>query len=352
LLPREAFAFVVGGGKLRLLRLLRPRGEFGRHRVGVVIASTLPWRAALVGAVSPVTFDGDEVGWGPIHVLPPLEEADGEELAWSSSAEAATCRAETEVLRAGIVELRTAHAAVAADLAWRLARSESSSATAAAWLEHHTNVDAVRRRLVEWTASARALRNATSALGGGLLLSLAAALVSGSFAALGVLAVLAPLSSIGIPVLYWRAHRRLHPRLGAERWVDAAVMAFYPAASLRAFQKLATGVTATFHPVTVARALDGGTVRDELCELALRDLDHPAADTHRGDPTRAELARRLRLDVVPPPRRAVADGAGADGYCPRCLDTYLRAEGKCSRCPRVTLLAPPSDRSSVDRIGS
>jgi hypothetical protein len=299
LLPREAFAFVVGGGKLRLLRLLRPRGEFGRHRVGVVIASTLPWRAALVGAVSPVTFDGDEVGWGPIHVLPPLEEADGEELAWSSSAEAATCRAETEVLRAGIVELRTAHAAVADDLAWRLARSESSS-----------------------------------------------------FAALGVLAVLAPLSSIGIPVLYWRAHRRLHPRLGAERWVDAAVMAFYPAASLRAFQKLATGVTATFHPVTVARALDGGTVRDELCELALRDLDHPAADTHRGDPTRAELARRLRLDVVPPPRRAVADGAGADGYCPRCLDTYLRAEGKCSRCPRVTLLAPPSDRSSVDRIGS
>jgi hypothetical protein len=303
----------------------------------VVAASFLPWRATFLGAVSPVALEAELVGWGPLHVLPPLEQVDPASLSWSAL-RGARCDADGETLRSGGVELRTAHAAIAGEIADRLSRSEAG--LAAAWIEHHTDVDQARARLAQWADAAGALRATIFAFTAGLLLSLAAAVAMGPFVALVVLAALAPCSCIAVPILYGRAHRRLHPRLVAERWTDAILMALYPAASLRAYQKLAWGVTAGFHPVTVASALDAVDAERELCDLALRDLIHPPAANLRGDAYRGELARRLRrVTTSPTARSASLPEPVGEAFCPRCLDSYSRTTGSCSRCPRVPLVA-------------
>jgi hypothetical protein len=148
---------------------------------------------------------------------------------------------------------------------------------------------------------------------------------------------------------YFRAHRRLFPRLSNDRWTDTLAMAVLPLSAMRSADKLTKDALSLYSGLVVAPRLCGGPaslkyLRAELMDFE-RDEDQPDVTD---DVTRCvqwfrevlaaasgAALKRLEIEAFAPPVRE----DDCESYCPRCHGQYLSTDARsCSGCPDVQLV--------------
>jgi hypothetical protein len=159
--------------------------------------------------------------------------------------------------------------------------------------------------------------------------------------------------AIQISLLYFLAHRRLHPRETSERVAQVAKMVLCAPLSIRAVDALTAPAAGRFHILTVASAPARFPGKAELLGRLLRDLRHPVGLGSMNEPLAAtcrwqnNLIERVAADTLPeasaiirtldaPPPRLEA---GCRCYCPRCLAQLSIATETCPDCPAVRMVA-------------
>jgi hypothetical protein len=245
--------------------------------------------------------------------------------------------------------------------------AEARRGRIAAWHARRFSVTRARRRLRVALGRTRrlAIMNTLQTAGWALL---SAALLSGWFtpsweagasvpwagATAGALAwwgLLAWLLVSHAMVVYaaWSVHRRLYPAQGEARWNLVFGALLLPPQALRLRAALMRPLGAGLAPLAVVLAAGAPRVAKAAAEATWRDVIYPLR------PERLpELIARLSDEATALARSAVeralaeatAAGAagvrpedllaapvrgrdGACGYCPRCGDTFMRAEGRC-----------------------
>lgn len=136
-----------------------------------------------------------------------------------------------------------------------------------------------------------------------------------------------------------RAHRRLFPADGGQRFEDVLAAALYPPALLRARARMQIEILGRFHPAVHAAArLEGEERRTFLrAEVARLELALQRGDATLIAPLEHEALNHL-LSTCGESREALfaampAPGKPGEGsYCPICSAEYLMASGTCVDC--------------------
>jgi len=159
---------------------------------------------------------------------------------------------------------------------------------------------------------------------------------------------------VPIAVEYRDLHAWLWPVDTADRRSELAHIALYAPAALRAYDRLAHRLCASYHPLAVAALLCPPAIFRAFAGRAVRQLHHPLATESPLVDSPAEMAavehllRRAGLtaaELLRPPSRP---DPSSHSFCPRCETAYAIPAGTCADCPGVALvpyLAGCADRS-------
>ena len=220
------------------------------------------------------------------------------------------------------------------------ARAEDVEARVRAELEHTLSADAYERDRTRVDDSTRVLAWSTHLHRLLLLAGLPVVILflgeeAGLQLAFPVLAV----THVFTLVAMHRAHRRLLPEEGDQRFEDVATAAIYPPALLRAHADMRTEVLSRFHPAVHATNRLAGEHRKAFLRAELARLDL-ALETD-GSPMIASLERDALIGFLTRCgesreslfRTEPEPGTPSDGsFCPVCSAEYLRASGRCVDC--------------------
>jgi len=208
---------------------------------------------------------------------------------------------------------------------------------------------ALERSRREFEEAARPVRRFTNALF--VLLFLA---VPGAFWRFGLLPTLWPvLVALGLLVVlatrqFLKAHRRLHPEAGDERFRIGIVVALAPFSAIRAVDALGRSALERFHPLTGAFALLPRAEAEEFARRVWRDLRFPMQpEFPGGNATASAAARWFRerelaaverflnsedVDVGALARPPKPTEAVNVRYCERCESQFTTQGKACADC--------------------
>lgn len=134
-----------------------------------------------------------------------------------------------------------------------------------------------------------------------------------------------------------RAHRRLHPKAGGERFELLLAAAFYPPILLRARGEFANESLGDFHPAAAAAVLAPEAERHRILRAEWLRTQRKAAEPPDPD---TDLEREALLTLLtacdltpeklmaPPPRQ----DPSAQSFCPACAADYRHPNGHCPEC--------------------
>lgn len=325
----------------RRWRFTGPSRLLGNHRGGVVLCPPLPPLGTVFITGAP-QLDLAPEGFAPANEPQRI-------LAWSPQP-----RFDTEG-RAVRVYGKVFHRASSPGLARHAARTLHQLAK----LEANQRADAiqrhfadafdtraVRQRLEELREAARGLRLLANLLFGFVFVVAPVAAWWFGFShcwwalLLGAFALMIP-----VAWRFRRAHMRLFPDAGDERFNHFLIVLLSPVSTVRALDLLSRPLLETFHPLAVARVLAEEATFQSLAERTLRDLRYgPAPGTALSTGSRAallaaceEFLRRegFKPDDLLPAPRGIEPGCVA--YCPRCLAQFTTANGGCPDCGAARL---------------
>jgi len=154
-----------------------------------------------------------------------------------------------------------------------------------------------------------------------------------------VMVILAALTGI----MFYRAHKRLFPAEGSERFENLIKMILCPPVSMRAADVLTRNLLADYSPVVLA-SLSG---EQQFVRAFVLDLQHPLK--HEISDETAEKTMRWAVDeqlnicleqhLKPEDLKAPAvRERDSISYCPRCRCQYVVSETDCPDCPGVALV--------------
>jgi hypothetical protein len=148
--------------------------------------------------------------------------------------------------------------------------------------------------------------------------------------------------------LFWRAHGRLFPGGGEERFTPFLTMLLAPPTAIRACDLLGRRLVERWHPVAVAKFFCSAAAHQRLARQVLIDLRYPFPPAGPSDDPRViavvdwfrevlreetekalERAGLDRADLLQPPARLEPANRT---YCPRCGAQFVLAEGSCAEC--------------------
>lgn len=328
----------------------------------LAFSNPLPWVAAFSGEPFPFPFAADSV------LIPVVDPRTGNEtfrmLQFGSIERIST--ADRQILIDGQIVGHFSSEAFAAVTASRLERIHSASAeeragVADAVLAEMHDVAGAADRLSEWLAATAGVRVcggllAITALGLGPLVwafraALPASVPLGFFAGAVGLWLCTAVLSLSIPSRVLVAgHATLGHRL---------IAFLSPATAMRLHDVLGRDVMVRFAPLVIALVNSKGGRADAVASSHLRAAIHPthlpaidARDAALGERAARVLAwfhERTAWHTLQAVKAAgrdpcdllavVAPEPGVRSYCPRCVRTYLQAEGRCGVCdlPLATL---------------
>ncbi len=169
-----------------------------------------------------------------------------------------------------------------------------------------------------------------------------------------VLALTLPLLAL-TALRLWRAHRRLYPELGEQRWRAVLTAGLSPLSAIRANDELLHPLLVEFDPMAVARYLCPDAAFRKLASESVRSLRFPTPgelpeEDSEHFPVRQWFAARqlaalerfladegVDLGTLLAPER---ESERCMSYCPRCWGQYVAASGTCASCG-VTLAGFP-----------
>ena len=158
-----------------------------------------------------------------------------------------------------------------------------------------------------------------------------------------VMVILAVLTGI----MFYRAHKRLFPAEGSERYENLIKMILCPPVSIRAADVLTRNLLADYSPVVLASLL-AGSGEQQFVRAFVLDLRHPLR--HEVSDEAAEKTMRWAVDeqlniclerFLKPGDLLAPSAREKDSvsYCPRCRCQYVVSESNCPDCPGVALVA-------------
>jgi hypothetical protein len=148
-------------------------------------------------------------------------------------------------------------------------------------------------------------------------------------------------------IVFFRAHRRLHPKLDDARFTHLLMVLLFPPAGMRSLDALSRPLMERFHPLAVARQLSDASQFRVLSSRTVRELRYPRAAapgvTAEGEAIWSWFNETLCSEVgrfvskngisieesLAAPKRLDAE---CRSYCPRCLSQFTRTRGTCSDC--------------------
>ena len=156
-----------------------------------------------------------------------------------------------------------------------------------------------------------------------------------------VMVILAVLTGI----MFYRAHKRLFPTEGSERFENVVKMILCPPVSIRAADILTRNLLAEYSPIVLARVL--GSDEQQFVRAFVLDLQHPLK--HEVSDETAEQTMRwavdaqlgISLDYLKPEdlQSPAVRERDSISYCPRCRCQYVVSDAECPDCPGVELVA-------------
>ena len=157
-----------------------------------------------------------------------------------------------------------------------------------------------------------------------------------------VMVILAVLTGI----MFYRAHKRLFPAEGSERFENLVKMILCPPVSIRAADILTRNLLADYSPIVLSNVLAGSSERQFVRAFVL-DLQHPLR--HEISDETAEQTMRWAVDeqlsicmerLLKPEDLQAPSVREKDSisYCPRCRCQYVVSETDCPDCPGVALV--------------
>lgn len=241
--------------------------------------------------------------------------------------------------------------AVARALA-RLRRAGDPAKERARWIAEALDVDAAKARAEEVGKSAGPVGIASAMWAGWLLVVCALILRDFRWIQAWPLYVTggAALYS-AVVLLFWRAHRRIHPDAASDRRQQVVALALSPLGAIRAPDRLSRDALADHHALACALALLEGEARDAVARAALIEVLHPAVEPW--EPSKPEIAtdRAAFLRFATPFVREALTEFDADAllvpepppdpgkraYCPRCFADYRADVAACEDCGGLAL---------------
>jgi hypothetical protein len=156
-------------------------------------------------------------------------------------------------------------------------------------------------------------------------------------------------------VLFHRAHKKLFPTTGDERFTHTLTIALSPPNAVRACDALSRPLFETFHPLAVAKVFLPDKEFRQFARDVLLDIRHPALPVCPADepaPRATELFARTALrqaveqmlkrggfepDELCRPPHPADDSSRA--YCPRCGAQFTNVEATCADCGGIPVAA-------------
>ena len=226
-----------------------------------------------------------------------------------------------------------------------------------------TDLDAIRAARQRYMKKSAALRWAAHGLFVLMLVALPVVIIVPSLFRFWLeWLLLTVLCLLAVVVLFYRAHRALHPASAGERWMAVAEMILLPLAGIRAPATLSRHVLAHFHPLATAAVLCDEVTFTSFARRVLLDLRYPLrkvvqpqSDAERAteQSSRTRLAaalesvvRRAGHEPVVILRSPAPNEASSRSFCPRCDTQYVVPEGVCADCGGISL--QPIDRPPAD----
>lgn len=159
--------------------------------------------------------------------------------------------------------------------------------------------------------------------------------------------------TITIAVLFFRAHRRLYPNAGDERFTHFLTSLLAAPTAARAHDLLTRPLLEPFHPLAVAQVLLDAAGFRAVAQRTLRELRHPALPVCPAGNAGAEAVERFSREIMRELsetmiRRAglepaallappVALDATCQSYCPHCEGQFTAMTGVCADCGGLQL---------------
>lgn len=147
-------------------------------------------------------------------------------------------------------------------------------------------------------------------------------------------------------ILFFKAHKVLHPELSDERFAQFIMVMLFPPAGMRVRDMLSRPLLEQFHPVAVASELCPKQKFESAARRLLLELRYPRTTATSSDEAKAvqewfhlaflkQFEQLLQKKGVQPESLA-APPAKTDSesrsYCPLCHAQFTRKEGECSDC--------------------
>jgi hypothetical protein len=179
------------------------------------------------------------------------------------------------------------------------------------------------------------------------------ALVSG----FGLMPLIVPVAAVMVilavltGIMFYRAHKRLFPTEGSERFENVVKMILCPPVSIRAADILTRNLLAEYSPIVLASVL-AGSGEQQFVRAFVLDLQHPlkhevadetaektmrwAVDEQLGVcMDQIKQGRYLKAEELQSPAMREKDSIS---YCPRCRCQYVVSDTECPDCPGVELV--------------
>jgi hypothetical protein len=172
--------------------------------------------------------------------------------------------------------------------------------------------------------------------------------------AFGLMALIIPVAVVMVilavltGIMFYRAHKKLFPSEGSERFENLVKMILCPPVSIRAADILTTNLLADYSPIVLASVLSGSGERRFVRAFVL-DLQYPLK--HELSDETAEKIMRWAVDeqlaeikqgqFLQPEDLLAPSVREKDSisYCPRCHCQYVLSATECPDCPGVELVA-------------
>jgi hypothetical protein len=161
-------------------------------------------------------------------------------------------------------------------------------------------------------------------------------------------AVVMVILAVLIGIMFYRAHKRLFPSEGTERYENLVKMILCPPVSIRAADVLTRNLLAEYSPIVLASVLTGAGEQQFVRAFVL-DLQHPlkheVADETAQQTMRWAVDEQLKICLqgryLKPEDLLAPGGREPDSisYCPRCRCQYVVSATDCPDCPGVELVA-------------
>jgi hypothetical protein len=354
-LPRGCVAFMVTIGDR--FRLRYPRDFLGNHRGAFVVKPLLPLGTTHCAAPMPIALAPEGIVYELVANVHAGESpvTTGRCLQWS---ELKSIKAKGKaVVINGLRWWKTPAAPIAARQAKELrALRDTDEADRSAAIESWLADGFDSHALAEVTADVKGQGRVIGILGSILFVFVNLGLLPLAFMFAftplwGWIIGLALLQTTTITHLFHRAHSRLYPDAGDERFTAALTMLLFAPAAMRAKDGLVLPAFSRFHPLTVAAAVMPAVTGRHYAAFLLRELRHAQRPAAPGIARQISDWYRERLtsgiekfcesnswptdELLRPPERSDPD---SQTYCPRCHSEFVVKQGTCLSCGGVGLL--------------